>query len=184
MDPQQQQLLEQLKDVTLPANPAFWPPAIGWWVVLLLLLVVSALVYWLVKKTINNKQRNRWRKQAMAEHQRLYKAFKRGEDQQDVLAELSVLMRRVALVLEPRSSVASLTDDQWLGKLDVIGYTNQYTNGVGRLLYRQQYQRAGSIDGEGLDALFNLTSETISNASSVRERSLLKPSGGASVAAL
>ena len=41
MDPQQQALLEQLKDVAQPANPGWWPPAPGWW----LLLFCICLLY-------------------------------------------------------------------------------------------------------------------------------------------
>ena len=37
-------LLQQLRDIHLPVEPGWWPPAIGWW---LLALMLAAAVAWL-----------------------------------------------------------------------------------------------------------------------------------------
>ena len=127
------------------------------------LLLVAGLLYWFLKQHSANKNRDEWRRSALEEHRRLRDLA--GEDQAGVIAELSVLMRRVALAVEPRKRIASLTDDQWLLKLNAIGDTSDYTSGVGALLYRHQYQRNSRLDDESIDGLFSLTAETIKNAS-------------------
>ena len=83
------------------------------------------------------------------------------------------------MAVEPRQRIAPLTDEQWLLKLDAIGRTTEYSNGVGTILYRHQYQRAPQLDDDTMINLFNLTAETIKTASPE-----LPQTGGASVAAL
>jgi len=73
-------------------------------------------------------------------------------------------MRRVSLAVQPRRSVASLTDDQWLQSLDGIDGTRNYSSGAGRLLYRHQYQRELIPDDDAMSALFELTKNTIKKA--------------------
>ncbi len=162
---QQQELLQQLKDVTQPANPGWWPPAPGWWLLLFAVLLFAGVLYWLFRKHTARKSRNVWRISALEEHRRLHKMLENGSDQTEVIAKLSVLMRRVALAVEPRSRIASLTDDQWLSKLDAIGKTTEYTNGVGSVLYRHQYMRGQRLEDDAVNDLFDITANTIKTAS-------------------
>ena len=179
MDPQQQALLEQLKDVAQPANPGWWPPVPGWWLLLFCILLLGFMLYRFIKAHSERKSRDSWRRSALAEHQRLLESVEDVEDRAQSVAELSMLMRRVALAVEPRQRIAPLTDEQWLLKLDAIGRTTEYSNGVGTILYRHQYQRAPQLDDDTMINLFNLTAETIKTASPE-----LPQTGGASVAAL
>lgn len=179
MDPQQQALLEQLKDVAQPANPGWWPPAPGWWILAIAILLLGAIVYRFIKARAERKSRDSWRRSALAEHQRLFESIESYDGRSQSVAELSMLMRRVALAVEPRQRIAALTDEQWLLKLDAIGRTTEYSEGVGKILYRHQYQRAARLDDDSLISLFNLTAETIKSASPERTQA-----GGASVAAL
>ena len=169
MNPQEQALLQQLKDVALPANPGWWPPAPGWWLLLFALLLLLVVMYRLINKQSTRKSQDEWRRAALKEHHRLYQLSHtdayQGDHQTGLIAELSVLMRRVALAVEPRSRIASLTDDNWLAKLDAIGVTNEYTAGVGRVLYRHQYQRSNTLDNDAVQDLFRLTANTITKAS-------------------
>ncbi len=180
MNPEEQALLEQLKDVALPADPGWWPPAIGWWIVLLAALIIGGIAFWLVKKQLEKRERNTWRTTALAEHQRISNDFYNAKDQYNTLAELSVLMRRVSLAVQSRRSIASLTDDQWLQSLDVIGETTDYSSGSGRLLYRHQYQRELRLDDSEVSALLELTKSTIKSAG--RNTNIQKE--GVSIAAL
>lgn len=178
MNPQEQELLQQLNDVALPSDPGWWPPAPGWWLLLFVLLVLAGFIYWFVNRHLTRKRQDSWRRLALSEHQRLEQLSLGSDDQTSAIAELSVLMRRVALALEPRSRIAALTDEQWLAKLDLLGSTNQYTAGVGRVLYRSQYQRSHALDQQELHGLFTLTANTIKNASAE-----VHQPGGAPVAA-
>ncbi len=183
MNPQEQALLEQLKDVALPTHPGWWPLAPGWWLVLLGVFVLAGIVLWLLSEYFADKRRNVWRQTALDENQRLHQLMANSNDQRHVLGELSVLMRRVALAVEPRNRIASLTDEQWLQKLDALGNTGEYSDGVGSVLYRHQYHRDLQLDDAVLNKLFSLTASTIKNARSDVTRPDLPRSEGDSVAA-
>jgi len=164
MGPEEQALLEQLKDVALPADPGWWPLAIGWWIAILAALIVCGVAYFLINRVLKKREQDTWRTMALIEHQRISDEFSTGKNRNKTLAELSVLMRRVALAVQSRRSVASLTDDQWLQSLDIIGETSEYTDGVGNLLYRHQYQRELQIDDDAVSELFELTKSTVKKA--------------------
>ena len=184
MNPQEQALLEQLKDVALPADPGWWPPAIGWWIALLLVLLICAACFWMLNRLLKKRQSNLWRSTALTEHKRISDDYLDNKNQYNTLAELSVLMRRVSLAVESRRSVAALTDDQWLQSLDVIGETTDYSNGAGRLLYRHQYQREKLLDESAMLELFELTKNTIKNAGHHTNHHHSNHGEGGSVAAL
>jgi len=159
----EQELLAQLRDVHLPEQPGWWPPAIGWWVLALVLttLLAAALLFW------RRWRANAWRRAALREHHRLQSA---GASMATVRA-LSVLMRRVALRVEPRQNVASATDQQWLQTLDRIGNTRDYTNGVGGLLAVWPYRNITTIPANELAGLFSLTRATVQRATKPRPNS-------------
>ena len=76
--------------------------------------------------------------------------------------KLSVLMRRVALKAERRYKVAGATDQEWLSVLDRIGQTNQYSEGVGKLLTVLPYRELSADAAvDELSSLFKLTKRTI-----------------------
>ena len=184
MGPGEQALLEQLKDVALPADPGWWPLAIGWWIAIIAALIVCGVAYFLINRVLKKREQDTWRTMALIEHQRISDEFSTGKNRNKTLAELSVLMRRVALAVQSRRSVASLTDDQWLQSLDVIGETNDYSSGAGRLLYRHQYQRGTLLDEREMSELFELTRNTIKKAGHHTNHHHSNHGEGGSVAAL
>ena len=150
----EQELLAQLRDVHVPQAPGLWPPAIGWWLVgfLLLALLLGALL-WLRRWRVEA-----WRRAALREYQRLMAESPGPQTAQ----KLSVLMRRVALKAEPRYKVAGATDQEWLSVLDRIGQTNQYSEGVGKLLTVLPYRElSADAATDELSSLFKLTKRTI-----------------------
>lgn len=170
----EQELLAQLRDVRLPAEPGWWPPAIGWWVIAVILLALFAGVYFAYRRWRDNA----WRRVALNEHKRLAAIGvdgrrvgdgravdgRAGDDRAEVLTGISELMRRVALKVERRDLIASVTDDQWLRALDRIGQTQEYTQGVGKHLSAAPYQNNASLSADELRRLLALTSQTIGRA--------------------
>ena len=165
MNPEQAELLLQLNDIAAPAQPGWWPLAIGWWFLMALVLLAGYLLLRAFSKVRGKKRRDRWRRTALHEHQQLRQKLK---DESDVttesLAELSVLMRRVALAIVPRGQVASITDHQWLSRLDDIGGTDEYSKGVGQLLSDLPYVKPRPLGKQDLNSLLNLTEDTIRKA--------------------
>ena len=98
--------LSGLRDIHLPKEPFWWPPAIGWWLVLggiivALLIGVSLFFRWY----------NHPKQFALRELKKLYL-----EIPNPVLLARSVshLLKRIVLVLYPRTKVASFTDEKWV----------------------------------------------------------------------
>jgi hypothetical protein len=78
------------------------------------------------------------------------------------LAELSILLRRVAMMKFPRQQVAALTGKRWLSFLDLHGGDGEYSNGVGSVLADGPYARYSETGNEiDRDALLTLARKWI-----------------------
>lgn len=102
-----------LRDIHLPDPIGWWPPAPGWWMLVILMLAVIAWLFW------------RWRQQkhaeqglesALLELERLQRQY--GTNTKELLRELSVLLRRVAISQYGRQTVSGLTGAAWVKFLD------------------------------------------------------------------
>jgi len=108
--------LSGLRDIHLPIKPSWWPPAPGWWLVagavlLLCLMILACYLYWATRP----------KQYATRELKRIYRATQNPV----ILArEISVLLKRIALLNYPRSQVAALTEEKWVDFLvDKTGQT-------------------------------------------------------------
>jgi hypothetical protein len=119
--------LAHLHDVIVPAPVPWWPPALGWLIVASMLTL--ALGWWL-ERLIRLWQSNCYRREALA-------LLDSGRISG---GELAILVKRVALSVYPRESVASLVGERWLSFLDQTGQTNAFTSGAGRWIVRLPYE--------------------------------------------
>ena len=143
-----------LHDIVLPKAIGWWPPAIGWW---LLLVLIPLLIYllWRVIKWLR-------RKTATKTALKLLKQLRqdtRLSDQQK-LAELSMLLRRVAISTAADGQAAGLTGKAWLEFLDCSVPSQPFSQGPGRCLATAQYQPQMQDDID-LDAVFALCEQWI-----------------------
>jgi len=140
MDP-----LEQLRDLHIPDPVSFWPPAFGWWVVLFLILlcvVLGVWVRWYRQSTVS-------RRNALAELTRLHVQFNETQDSAKLMAGLSQLLRRYALVCFERQNVAGLTGAAWLKYLDDHAKTPLFLNEQAQqALTALPYGAQGSVKSE------------------------------------
>ena len=150
MNPNPQQAF-QLRDIHLPGAPAFWPPAPGWWLAAAALL---ALLAWLTVVALRRYHIRRRRRRMLCALASVEHALA-GESTPDALAQVSVLLRRLALMRFPRQQVASLTGNAWLRFLDESGGNGRFTEGPGRVLAAGPYQRSlpSDLDAAGLVVL-------------------------------
>lgn len=124
-----------LRDIHLPAEPGWWPPAPGWWVLALLLLVaLAAVVAWMLR-AYRRRQRLR-RLDALVDA-----ALQRHADEAAagaLAAELSQLLRRGARARDP--AAAALDGNAWLRWLDGDDPSAPFSLGAGRVLVDAPYR--------------------------------------------
>jgi hypothetical protein len=117
-----------------------WPPAPGWWILGGLLLFLLLLSIWLWRRY----RRRAYRRAALQQLKELRDAASQGQADSIVLAELSILLRRVAISRYGRQQVAALHGDDWLAFLDRTGRTQAFAQ-QGRALLDAPYRRDSSL---------------------------------------
>jgi hypothetical protein len=136
----------QLRDIHLPAEPSWWPPAPGWWILgaLLALFVLFALY-----KLTQLRRRRRRKQRALAELNRCI--VEGGSNPVALAAGLSQFLRRMAL--RESAAAAALSDARWLAWLDARTGGDEFANGVGRVLLDAPYRPVATYDAPALIAL-------------------------------
>ena len=139
------QALNELKDIHPPSSVFYWPLAPGWW--LLLILILSAFfMFWYWQKN----KKPPYKKHALKELNSLQMAFDKNGDKKLFIQSLSMLIRRVALVVYGPHQVSRLTGKHWLEFLDRTGCTDAFTVGPGKRLIDGPYQGAPEIEVDSL----------------------------------
>lgn len=133
--------LSRLHDIVAPDAVPFWPPAPGWYAVLAVL--AGALVFLLWRRV------RRWRGDAYRrESVAALEAVAHARD----WVGLAEVMKRTALAVFPRASVASLSGEAWLTFLDRTGNTTAFTDGPGRHLSTLAYDPRAAESVTDVDA--------------------------------
>lgn len=151
--PNAQAILDKLKDVQSPHAISMWPETIAWYIVFALAFVVLA---WLVIRFLRSFFRKRRQKYALI---LLHDAAgKYAENSSLAIAEISTLLRRIALAKFKRENVAGLKNTAWLKFLDHQLHTHEFSTGIGQILITAPYQKNVDID---ISALSNLVERWI-----------------------
>jgi hypothetical protein len=111
MNPEDAQLLAQLRDIHGAADPGWWPPAPGWWALALLLSLGLALALRaLAHRLAVARRRRRWLQALDA----LEREANPAERPHDYLAGLNRLFRAVAVKAFPGTGCARLQGFEWV----------------------------------------------------------------------
>ncbi|MBL6986323.1 MAG: DUF4381 domain-containing protein [Methylobacter sp.] len=134
--------LLDLKDIHEPEVIGWWPPAIGWWILAVLIPLLIIFFIWLYKRLT--------RKTAMKTANKKLTQIKQDATQDNYrkLCDISVLVRRVAISVSPRSKCAGLIGRQWLEFLDSSVKATPFTKGIGQLLADAPYRKTSPTDQE------------------------------------
>jgi len=141
--------LAQLRDIHLPPWPTVWPPAPGWWVLAVLAVCLGALLIRVAVRYYRRRQRQRRIIAALYQARDNYAAY----DTPRFAAEVSMLLRRVALHRFPRQQVASLIGTDWLEFLDQTGGEGRFRQGPGQALAEGVYAPQVDLEPDALTAL-------------------------------
>lgn len=117
-----------LRDIHVPEAIGWWPPAIGWWLILILIPVLLAVMWWLYRR-LTRQTAISVAKKKLAEIRR-----DQGLDDLQKLRAISILIRRTAISVAPRSQAAGLTGNAWLAYLDRSLPEAPFSEGIGRYL--------------------------------------------------
>jgi hypothetical protein len=135
--------LAELRDIHMPGAIETWPPAIGWWILLAIaIFLVLAGLYWLYSRW----RANRYRREAIAELNRLRADYQQHGEDSVYLAEYQSLLKRVALTRYAREDVASLTGESWVAFLDRTSRSQEFSMGKGQVLIDSNYMPEPEAD--------------------------------------
>lgn len=137
-------LLEQLRDLQLPADPLWWPPAPGWWLLAGLAIVgLIALARW-VSAAI---RRRRPIREARTLYARLHNDYLTGTiDDRRYLHESNELLKRLFIHGLQDDSARKANDEDWLRILDQRTNSTEFSNGPGRQLSNQRFREEPESD--------------------------------------
>jgi hypothetical protein len=105
--------LNNLRDISIPDPPLFWPPAPGVWVALGMALATLLFIAWRLHTV---RKRNAYRKAGLL-------LLRSAETARDV----AVVLKRVAFAVFPREQVASLYGQDWVEFLHESCPRNKFT---------------------------------------------------------
>lgn len=132
--------LTHLRDIHLPAPISWWPLAPAWYVLFLVLLVVIVGIFYTAKRYYQQQYPKR---QALILLKRYEQEWQTSQQSSLVFAQISELLRQVALMYFPRDEVASLQGEAWLTFLSQTSRATHFMELYDEVLvlpYQQQSQ--------------------------------------------
>ncbi len=135
----------ELRDIHLPADPSWWPPAPGWWI---LAAIVSGVAIWAAVALRKRVSKRRWQKQVLDELERIAADPASRNHAPHLIGELSQLLRRASRLVDVKAP--GFRGNAWLNFLDSILGGDEFSQGPGRVLLDGAYRREASMDVEPL----------------------------------
>ncbi len=122
-----------LRDIHLPGDVSWWPPAPGWWVLAALALAAAGWAIWRYAQGYRQRAALRTLEKVCAD-------LEAGYPSDECLPVVSSVLRPFAMTIaaSPRG-IAGLVGERWLNWLDSQWEQHQFTNGAGEALARAPY---------------------------------------------
>ena len=149
----EQDPLQQLRDIHLPPDPGWWPPAFGWW---LLALLLAAALTWLTWRLAARWRRFRPARTARALYREISRDLGAGAiTPVQYVHRTSELLKRFAVHGAKHPAVAPESGDAWLRYLDERYGQPAFSRGPGRCLGSDRFRRDQDPDTGFLDGLIS-----------------------------
>ena len=120
-----------LRDIVIPEPVGLWPPAPFVWVLLGAVCLGLALLIW---RWVARWRAGAYRREGLARLSQIEGRLLSQGKEAAALADLSILLKRVALAAFPRKQVAPLYGEKWLEFLDGTCKDCTFSSGPGQLL--------------------------------------------------
>jgi len=133
-----------LRDIHLPEAVSWWPLAIGWWLVLALIILLPLLI-WGIRKL---KARQLLRRQALSELASIEARYEQHKNDQQLVSEGSILLRRICISRFPRNDVAGLSGEAWLSFLN--SQADSFDAATRQALISGPFQKQCDINSQAL----------------------------------
>lgn len=148
--------LANLREIHLPAEVSFWPPAPGWWV---LAVVTTIAIFASLLLYNRHRRRSLYRREALAQLQRLSCD---GESPSRQMAEINRLLKRVALTAYPNQALAQLHSEYWLDFLQRSAPATRLEESVA-LLLRDRLYSPNAVTLNDIEPLLHYSKHWIQN---------------------
>lgn len=136
-----------LRDIHLPEPVSWWPPAPGWWLATALIIGTIAFITYIIRHRYQQKIVQRT---ALSELNKITHEFQQHRNKLLLSQQLSSLLRRTAISVQPRHMAAGLTGKDWLAFLDRLAGMTLFNNDTGQQLIHAPYQPRPDLDAETL----------------------------------
>jgi len=137
--------LSGLKDIHLPEGVSLWPLAPGWYVIIILLLALLVFFGIIGFKKYRQIKKRQTIIQLFTTLENNYLSNQNNE----ALSEVSILLKKIAIMQFPHKNPERLYGEKWLLFLDETRKTKTFNSGAGRLLINS-YKAQGNQDLSGL----------------------------------
>jgi hypothetical protein len=134
--------MQKLADISVPP-PVTWMPQTWGWAVLA--AAVMALLGWAITRSMRRYAANRYRREALAELERMEARLADDGERGDALAAIAELLKRVALAAWPRTEVASLSGKSWITFLRAHAGKADFPDAAARLLDDFEYRSSQPV---------------------------------------
>jgi Domain of unknown function (DUF4381) len=155
--------LGSLADIVTPAPVSWMPQTWGWAALAILVLGVITTACW---RWLRWYKINRYRRAALVELHQLEKNIGDPALRRQIVGELPVLLKRVALAAWPREEVASLSGTEWAQFLGAETPDHPLGTDLGRVLADLEYRsdaEAAAVSPESAGKLIAAAGRWIEN---------------------
>jgi hypothetical protein len=131
-------LMLPIKDIHMPSPVGLWPLAPGWYFVIFFMIVFGIF---LVMKSLKLCRRKKYKKSILAQVDALERRVLKGMEARSAIADLSILLKRLALSHFADQNPGALSGQHWLDFLNRTGKCDLFTKDVGEIIFKSMYQK-------------------------------------------
>ena len=138
-----------LRDIHLPDAVSWWPPALGWWVSGILLIIIVVGIGLFIKRL----KAPSLIKSAKVEIEHIITLYESHADQQHLVQDLSIALRRIGISYLPRDHAAGVLGRAWYDQLNQLTKKEPLSDEIIKILLEAPYQKNLQMNEQQINAL-------------------------------